>query len=72
MATRNINTVVSPVKGVRDNDPSGGPALRGGGCVSEGVAAGRPRDVRIDEAVLAATTDLVAEVGYAEIGRAHV
>ncbi len=35
--------------------------------MTEGVAAGRPRDVRIDEAVLAATTDLVAEVGYADL-----
>ena len=29
--------------------------------------AGRPRDVRIDEAVLAATRELVAERGYAEL-----
>jgi hypothetical protein len=35
--------------------------------VSEAVAAGRPRDGRIDEAVLAATNDLVAEVGCADL-----
>jgi AcrR family transcriptional regulator len=35
--------------------------------VSETVAVGRPRDGRIDEAVLAATCDLVAEVGYADL-----
>lgn len=35
--------------------------------MSEPVAAGRPRDGRIDEAVLAATCDLVAEVGYADL-----
>ena len=35
--------------------------------MSEAAAAGRPRDGRIDEAVLSATCDLVAEVGYAEL-----
>ncbi|MBM0123338.1 TetR/AcrR family transcriptional regulator [Pimelobacter simplex] len=35
--------------------------------MSEAVAAGRPRDGRIDEAVLAATCELVAEVGYADL-----
>ncbi|HWJ65891.1 MAG TPA: TetR/AcrR family transcriptional regulator [Nocardioides sp.] len=37
-------------------------------------AGGRPRDARIDEAVLAATRELVAEVGYADLtfrGIAH-
>ncbi|MGW5437420.1 TetR/AcrR family transcriptional regulator [Nocardia asteroides] len=35
--------------------------------MSEASPAGRPRDVRIDEAVLAAARDLVAEVGYADL-----
>jgi len=35
--------------------------------MSQAAAAGRPRDARIDEAVLAATRDLVAEIGYAEL-----
>ncbi|WP_222117827.1 TetR/AcrR family transcriptional regulator [Nocardioides sp. SLBN-35] len=35
--------------------------------MSESVAVGRPRDGRIDEAVLAATRELVAEVGYADL-----
>ncbi|MEU3013914.1 TetR/AcrR family transcriptional regulator [Nocardia asteroides] len=35
--------------------------------MSEAPPAGRPRDVRIDEAVLAAARDLVAEVGYADL-----
>ena len=35
--------------------------------MSETAAAGRPRDTRIDEAVLEATRALVAEVGYADL-----
>ncbi|MFD6225064.1 TetR/AcrR family transcriptional regulator [Nocardia asteroides] len=35
--------------------------------MSEAPPAGRPRDVRIDEAVLAAARDLVAELGYADL-----
>ncbi|GAD86334.1 TetR/AcrR family transcriptional regulator [Nocardia asteroides NBRC 15531] len=35
--------------------------------MSEAPPAGRPRDVRIDEAVLAAARELVAEVGYADL-----
>ncbi|WP_278262174.1 TetR/AcrR family transcriptional regulator [Nocardia sp. AG03] len=35
--------------------------------MSEAPPAGRPRDVRIDEAVLVAARDLVAEVGYADL-----
>ncbi|GAA3683392.1 TetR/AcrR family transcriptional regulator [Nocardioides ginsengisoli] len=35
--------------------------------MSEAAAAGRPRDTRIDEAVLDATRGLVAEVGYADL-----
>ncbi|BAD58145.1 TetR/AcrR family transcriptional regulator [Nocardia farcinica] len=31
------------------------------------TGSGRPRDTRIDDAVLAATRDLVAEVGYADL-----
>ena len=34
---------------------------------SGATSAGRPRDTRIDEAVLAAARDLVAEVGYADL-----
>ncbi|WP_309138582.1 TetR/AcrR family transcriptional regulator [Nocardia cyriacigeorgica] len=35
--------------------------------VDEMPVAGRPRDTRIDDAVLAATRELVAEVGYADL-----
>ncbi len=35
--------------------------------MTEAPPAGRPRDARIDEAVLAAARDLVAEVGYADL-----
>ncbi len=35
--------------------------------MSEVAGAGRPRDARIDEAVLTATRELVADVGYADL-----
>ncbi len=44
-------------------DPAADPAPR---------TAGRPRDQRIDDAVLAATAELLAEVGYAKLSIAAV
>lgn len=40
--------------------------------VVETPAAGRPRDPRIDAAILAATADLLAEIGYANLTMAAV
>ncbi len=38
----------------------------------EGAAAGRPRDKRIDTAILSATVDLLVEIGYANLTMAAV
>jgi AcrR family transcriptional regulator len=42
------------------------------GEVDKTPAAGRPRDPRIDAAILAATTDLLVEIGYANLTMAAV
>jgi AcrR family transcriptional regulator len=42
------------------------------GDVVEGPSVGRPRDPRIDAAILAATADLLVEIGYANLTMAAV
>ncbi|OBK74303.1 TetR/AcrR family transcriptional regulator [Mycobacterium sp. 1274761.0] len=42
------------------------------GSVDKGHTAGRPRDPRIDAAILRATTDLLVEIGYSNVTMAAV
>jgi AcrR family transcriptional regulator len=42
------------------------------GAVDKGGPAGRPRDPRIDAAILRATTDLLVEIGYSNLTMAAV
>ena len=41
-------------------------------AVDKGAGAGRPRDRRIDAAILAATADLLVEIGYANLTMAAI